>query len=189
MKKFLLVVMAMCLTGVMKAQFYDDADDIYYYVEYKNGDFRKSCRVLNFDGTKACILNEYRDSGIHGISTNDYYYNVDEIKSQIQQKSDYYEELVELKEYRLTYSSTASAYTYSNTLRVPSTDVWGNASDLIDNYVHKITFSGDRSLMYDTRTIKSNHAANGTDVITYKRVDKSYFKVGRQRTPSNKMYE
>ena len=33
-KRLLFLVMAICLASGVKAQFYDSADDIYYYLEY-----------------------------------------------------------------------------------------------------------------------------------------------------------
>lgn len=58
-KRLLLLVMAICLASGVKAQFYDEPDDIYYYVSCDgNGQVDDDGYVLifNFDGNKACEL-------------------------------------------------------------------------------------------------------------------------------------
>lgn len=184
--RFLLLGMAIWLASGMKAQFYDSADDIYYYVEeyyeyeesatrmgpffsietYKTG---KTIRnkpegenawvlIFNFDGLKAALL-----SSGHYIPT---------IKSHLKASSSYYEDKVETTDYNWKYVSSSYAGTVYER----------------PNSKETYTFSSDRNTL-----IESGYSPIGFESFKhtrqYKRVDKSFFKVGRSRTPSGTMHE
>lgn len=173
-KRLLFLVMAICLTSGVKAQFYDSADDIYYYVECdKNGQIKENGQVyiFNFDGRKACYWNE----------------SVGSVKYSLKSNPSYYEEKVETTEYILKYNS-------SNTYRKDD-----GGSEYRDFY-----FSYSRSELtitkhYNKTIIPTNQYGmmmlgmaykEWTDEKTkYKKVEKSFFKIGRSRTPSSTMYE
>lgn len=176
--RFMLLGLAICLASGVKAQFYDSADDIYYYLMYereydmpyldtmhgfpqwktnhKKETYNESeeavCGrviIFNFDGNKAAIL-----------ANN---YNISSVKSYLQQSSSYFEDKVETTEYKLKYSSSSSGTVYKE----------GN---------NTYTFS------YDRNTLVSYNPSN-TNKCYYKRVEKSFFKIGRSRTPNGTLHE
>lgn len=167
----MLLGMAICLTSGVKAQFYDSADDIYYYVEYKDGECVTDgyARIFNFDGKKAALLNMYKNNGV-----GPYTAPVRVVKANIKNNPTFYEDLVETTEYSVKFSH-GTVYTHNY--------------EFIDGYSHNTRFlsytyrfSSDRNYLY----VSSNDYSGE---ITYKRVDKSFFKVGRSRTPSGTMHE
>ena len=86
------------------------------------------------------------------------------VKRRLQESPSYYEDKVETTEYRWKYVPSSSGVVYQN----------GS---------YKRIFSHDRSKLIQD---------NGPDCRFkkyYKRVDKSYFKVGRSRTPSSTLHE
>ena len=179
-KRLLFLVMAICLASGMKAQFYDSADDIYYYVEYENGEYKSDVMIFNFDGRKACVWKN----------------SVSSLKSIFKDNPNYYEDKVETTEYVLKYRSS-------------NTYMEGEDNDKKSH--KKYTFSYDRNTLtyinyYGTPRLTSGYWVTGplgypiytpsewitewhNEKSTYKRVDKSYFKVGRSRTPSSTMHE
>lgn len=212
-KRLLFLVMAICLANGVKAQFYDSADDIYYYVEeYSESEETKSTQnsyydpilgqrfylpgfttertgkilkeetkesnkgvlIFNFDGKRAAELTNSDWKGF-GISS---------IKSDLQNSSSYYEDKVETADYDLIYSSSS----FKDIVR-GSTSEWKAHSTSSSWTVYKrgsttvFIFSPDRSMLILHKP-SSNPA-----IFYYKRVDKSYFKVGRSRTPSSTMHE
>ena len=179
-KRLLFLVMAICLASGVKAQFYDSADDIFYYLEdyyeeedwywtYYPGGFPKSPQytgkinkkktenpsvlVFNFDGLKAAELTGNSEGS--SVST---------VKSNISKNTSWYEDKVETTDYKMKYNSSSSGVAYKD----------GSIT-----YV----FSRDRS------TVKRIPSGEHPTIRVYKRVEKSYFKVGRSRTPSGTMYE
>lgn len=175
-KRLLFLVMAICFASGVKAQFYDSADDIFYYVEFENGEFTDYCVILNFDGKRAAILNEYHDTGYGGEYK---LYGVEEVKKKIKENPNYFEEAVETNNYRLQFVSgtkycvkTSMLLQNANPMFLPRKDIWK----------FDYTFSSDRNYLYIL-----NHYYNETS--TYKRVEKSFFKVGRSRTPSSTLHE
>lgn len=179
LKKVLFLAMAICLASGVKAQFYDDADDIYYYVKYEDGEYKNDVMVFNFDGRKACVWNS----------------SVSSLKSIFKDSPSYYEEKVETTEYELRYRSS---------------NIYMEGEDNDKKPHKKYTFSSDRNTLtyinhYGTTHFVPGHFVPGpfgpigtpgewvtdwhNDKTIYKRVDKSYFKVGRSRTPSSTMYE
>lgn len=180
--RFLLLGLAVCLASGVKAQFYDSADDIYYYVTYKNGEYTNGCLVFNFDGKKGCVLNEYINDEGNVVS-----YTVDKIKNLIRERPTYFEEQTEILEYKLQYSSN-NTYTstsiykdnyYDNVLHIQRSEIY--------NEIYSYRFSNDRKTLYYTCKERDNKV--GTTERTYKLVDKSFFKVGRSRTPSGTLHE
>lgn len=165
-KRLFFFVMAICLANGVKAQFYDSAEDIYYYVGYRNGNYTNGCRILNFDGTKACILNEYFYTENNPVC----YYTVKEVRDLIRNSPSYIEEQIEKGDYKIKFVSP-NTYMYSY-------------DDQLGHNVQTLKFSLDRNFMYETIKYGSHES-----VVKFKRVDKSYFKSGRSRTPSGTMYE
>lgn len=181
-KRLLFLVMAICLASGVKAQFYDSADDIYFYVkEYQERDEYVSTSftsgyytgrrlktkpeenkahvlVFNFDGTKAAHLGR----GWAGTTVSD-------VKSVLSGNPLYYEDLTENTEYYVKYDSSSSN-------EVIYKDGYGSN----DTYI----FSKDRNTLKLVQSI-DNHSI----LTVYKRVDKSYFKIGRSRTPNSSLHE
>lgn len=212
-KRLLFLVMAICLASGVKAQFYDSADDIYYYVEeYSEREETKSTQnsyydaflgrqiylptfttektgkilkeetkesdkgvlIFNFDGKKAA---ELTNSGWKG-------FGISSIKKDLQTSASYYEDKVETTDYDLTYSSSS----YKDIIR-GTEDEWKAHSTSSSWTVYKrgsttvFIFSPDRS------TLILHKPSSNPAIFYYKKVDKSYFKVGRSRTPSSTMHE
>lgn len=179
LKKVLFLAMAICLASGVKAQFYDGANDIYYYVGYENGSYTNSVLIFNFDGRKACLL---ASTGASNVQEN------------LKQNSDFYAERVETTPYDLKYESSSSGTHYVGTKMFCTTGMGGETwwHDITDIY----DFSYDRKTLTQTCTRKSNsydigyiqnvNPSESTGVTLYKKVDKSYFLngffgVGRQR--------
>lgn len=170
--RFLLLVMAICLASGVKAQFNDSADDIYYYVKYADGEYKDDVIIFNFDGQKACKWNM----------------SVSVVKSSLSSNPSYFEDKVETTEYDLKYTS-------SNTYRYKK-----SGSEEYDDY----QFSYDRNtltkIVHYQVIITPGVPGGGFNYsksykewrenkYIYKKVEKSYFKIGRSRTSSNTMYE
>lgn len=169
-KRLLFLVMAICLTSGVKAQFYDGPDDIYYYLEEsQNGQTisNKYVMVFNFDGKRAGLL-------MHE-SLND-------VKNHLRQDPDYYLEKEESCNYGYEYIPSSSDVCYSgkSTVDIPGGITWYTTTTL--------RFSSDRSTLTLKTEIKAP-AGKSSKTTILRRVDKSYFKVGRSRTPSGTMYE
>lgn len=180
--KILLFGMAICLSNGLKAQFYDSADDIYYYVEeyYEYEESRienkpflgpqlvytgkmikkypdpnhEIVKIFNFDGNQAAEL------------TNIEHWRVKDIKEILKNNPNCYEEKVETTDYIYKYISSSSGIIYKNT-------------SYENGFI--FMFSSDRNKMTMTR--------KGNGNTYFKRVDKNYFKVGRSRTPNNTLHE
>lgn len=184
----MLLGLAICLASGVKAQFYDSADDIYYYVELdKNGQVKENGRVIviNFDGNKACDLSgllQYRIEVGHIIKSGCY---VDDVKRNIQTSITYYEDKVETTDYKLRYVSGNKYQGETNNLS------WTN--DFTGNYcwlkeTHTFDFTSDRNTMTDNIEQKT-HQGTIYDTVRFVKVEKSFFKVGRSRTPSGTLHE
>lgn len=186
--RFLLLGMAICLASGMKAQFYDGPDDIYYYVELKDGEMSENSHVLifNFDGMKAAILDWTNMMGCKPPhSLLDYVRNV---KNEIKENPTIYEERVETCEYDIKYIGS-NTYQYKGSTRSKEDKEDGSSLEYIN-----FNFSYDRNTLNSKwhywNTPGWGYAATWkTEKRTYKKVDKSFFKVGRSRTPSGTMHE
>ena len=188
-KRLLFLVMAICLVSGVRAQFYDGPDDIYYYLlETENGRVvsKKEQRVyiFNFDGRKAAMLN---------LKTNSSDDKFVDVQSNLQRNPNYYEEKVETVSYDMEYKSSSykTIYVLEHTTHIM--DIGGTGHVWVTEYFDTFEFSSDRNTLSLNR-ISKGHAANGTpytdnDKLVFKKVDKSYFRVGRSRTPSGTMYE
>lgn len=190
---------AICLANEVRAQFYDSADDIYFYVnEYEKEWYQESStfvpgpgggyfragkwrqktpkefdikdgdswvQVWNFDGKKAAML---------------WAGKVKEVKDKLKNNPSFFEELVETEEYDIHYSSSTYEYTiYKYTYR---------SSNRSADHFYK--FSKDRNICVAQKPPFANvDDGEHYNIYRYKRVDKSFFKVGRSRTPNNTMYE
>ena len=182
-KRILFLAMSKCLASGAKAQFYDSADEICYYVLYESerNDSRfgheKSATlpqhvtvyVFNFDGKKAAELNTYGSGDDLGL-----------VKRNLSFNPTHYDEKVETAVYDFEYDSTTGGeITYVRPIENTGKD--------------KITFrfSRDRNMLQRIYEYKKSYysLSEGCEIMRYKRVDKSYFKTGRSRTPSSGMYE
>lgn len=179
-KRLLFLVMAICLASTVKAQFYDSADDIFYYLEdhYEEDDFywtyypggipkspqytgKKNIKksdnpyvlIFNFDGLKAAELT----GNSEGSSVSD-------VKSKIANNTSWYEDKVETTDYRIRYNSSSPGVSYKD---------------------GSVTYEFSR----DRNTLKRIPSGEHPRIRVYKRVEKSYFKVGRSRTPSGTLYD
>lgn len=171
-KKLFFLVMAICLASGVRAQFYDSADDIYYYVTFESGKVKDTgwAIVFNFDGRKACVDMT----------------SIEKIKNNLKKSASFYEDWIENAEYGVEFIS-------NNTYQ---------KKGLFDGEYYNFIFSHDRqtlSLVDHCKVAIMNYTPYGPvlsgkeewkdKISTLKKVDKSFFKVGRSRTPSGTMYE
>lgn len=191
--RFLLLGLVICLASGVKAQFYDSADDIYYYVEYKNGDFVSdgnsnrltgNVRVFNFDGLKGAVLNKKK----HG------YDNIQDVKANIKRNNIYYEDKVENTEYEMRYSGGIYKEKVEYSEYRENANAMLGTTQWILSVEFSYKFSSDRTYCYVTCIGTNFHTATNISydinrTFTLKKVDKSFFRVGRSRTPSGTMYE
>lgn len=190
-KRLLLLVMAICLTSGVKAQFYDSADDIYYYVQCnKNGEIYENGKVLifNFDGKTACELNGLMEYEGFGIRT---FFYVEDVKKNIRKSQTYYEDKIENIAYNLKYKSSSDGIKYEGSF---SFNYMAPMGIVYATHFEVFKFSSDRINLEHTETREALQSANfnkssASDTETYKKVDKSFFKVGRSRTPSTTLHE
>lgn len=183
-------VLAMCLTNVMRGQFYDSADEICFYVEWneQKNEYAETGKVLifNFDGEKAAKFEKHGS----GYDTH--------VKEMLKNNPNYYEELVETTEYKVKFVSSSPYTTYTSTEIESLKNPYGFTIDWV--YTDTYQFSSDRQKVYltykwsygclDTRYyLSGGTGGSGTEHEIYKRVPKSFFRVGRQRTPSNRIIE
>lgn len=188
--RFLLLGLTMCLASGVKAQFYDSADDIYYYLEWKDGVFVENkygeidARIFNFDGEKAALLN-LKGSG-------PWCYSSKQIKDMLKTNSSYFDDLIESIEYDFKFqeSSTSRTTYVSPSYYLYENDITGRNYKF--EYQYSYEFSKDREFIFVNCISKDVLNSNSTAKTwneTYKRVDKSFFRVGRSRTPSGTMHE
>lgn len=179
--RFLLLVMAICLASGVKAQFFDGPDDIYYYVEvcyeyeetvmrpsligpqlYKTG---KTIKKLPEKNKEDVLIFNFDGKNAAELSGGASTYGV---KLKLQESPNYYEEKIETTDYEWEFISSS----YSGTIyRYPRS----NTTYLFSSNRYNLTatwYSGDCKCQK-----------------TYKKVDKSFFKVGRSRTPSDTLHE
>lgn len=182
-KRLLFLVMAICLASGVNAQFYDGPDDIYYYVEVytESDEMVQSLGPLGMpslkwektgkkekkypkEGSEHVMIFNFdgtKAAELSGYLMGTEIYNV---RKKLQDNSSYYEDKVETTVYNFKYSTSSSGTTYKD-----------------GSYL--LIFSSDRN------TLIEDHEPAWAWRRYYKRVDKSYFRVGRSRTPSGKMYE
>lgn len=178
-KKFLLLACFVCTHALSFAQFYDSADDIYFYVDDTSNPNR--CFVFNFDGTRACALNQYSETttfySFYGQNVGSYtnYQTVNAVRYKIKQNPNYYEDRVENLDYKMYYNSSASSASYT----VYNFKRNCNQTTITDTF----KFSSDRSYLY------SNYGGGREGTRKYIRVDKSFFRTGRSRNVGGGMYE
>lgn len=178
-KRLLFLVMVICLASGVKAQFYDSAEEIYYYL-LKSEDGKapdenhQQVAIFNFDGKKACVEYDW----------------LEEVKSNLKKDPDYYPELFENKEYDLEYSYSSYGTCYKSFST--SSDFYPNIGRITRKHWDTYEFSSDRSSLTRNSRVTGTNGFNtqtGDTKRIYKKVDKSYFKVGRSRTPSGTLYE
>ncbi len=185
-KRLLFLVMAICLASGVKAQFYDGPDDIYYYVKQchereetysqlnfpygyvtkKNGRIKKEIPQEGQENVYVFNFDGLKAAQLGGMS-------VYSVKSKLVESPSWFEDRVETTNYDWKYvSSSSSGIIYKKT---------GDNSNTF-------TFSSDRNTLIKEWYISTEDGpARFWD--TYKRVDKSFFKVGRSRTPSGTLHE
>lgn len=129
----------------------------------------RAVRIFNFDGQKAAEL------GHSSLSI---------VKSNMQRSSSFYEEKVETTEYDLNYSSKIFRNHIPNWLTpyVPSNGT------VYENSKGPLYFSSDRESLFVFCTFNVNSETHEY-LLEYKRMDKSFFRVGRSRTPSGTLHE
>lgn len=179
-KRLLFLVMVICLASGVKAQFYDSADDVYFYIMESEGSsksiYSSEVMIFNFDGRKACYL--------AGSSVNT-------VKSHIKENPDYYVEKEENSDYDMKYESSSYGTRYIKELSERDWNSFGGFW-ITRNVKYTFDFSSDRNSLRVAIKVSGSgggHSESKTFNHTYKKVDKSYFKVGRSRTPSGSLYE
>lgn len=183
--RFLLIGLAICLANRVNAQFHDSADDVYYYVEYKDGNYVDDGKVLifNFDGRKGALLSHQEGQRVDKI---------EDVKNNIKRSPNYYEDKIETTEYNLTFVSENS-YKWNNNYSLQQNRVGSFGSIPMTIHFKDIwtfSFSSNRSLCYFKWEQNPDQFFQPSSWTTiFKKVDKSYFKVGRSRTPSETIYE
>ena len=179
-RRLLFLVMAICLASGVRAQFYDGPDDIYYYVEeYYEHDEYKSISFTSGYYTGRTLRDKPEENKAHVMIfnfdgtkaallcyTSDY---VSDVKSALKKNPSYYEDKIETTEYWVKYVSSSSSGT-KYTLGTLNTCI----------------FSSDRNTL--KHVLEFSDGSHPTTMV-YKRVDKSFFKVGRSRTPSGTLYD
>lgn len=178
-KRFLFLVMAICLASGVKAQFYDSADDVYFYLEYsKDGNLiskeYQQVAIFNFDGKKACVK----------------YDKPKDVRSNLNNNPDYYSEVFESREYDLEYSYSSYGTCYK--CNWTSSGYYSQTGNITRKHLDTYDFSPDRNtLTYKSKVTGTNgiHTETSEHKYILKRVDRSFFKLGRSRTPSGTMYE
>ncbi|MBR1466736.1 MAG: hypothetical protein IJ607_10315 [Bacteroidaceae bacterium] len=177
-KIMLLVCFITCTYAMSFAQFYDSADELYFYVDDTSNPDR--CFIFNFDGTRACALNQHSGTstfiGMYGQNIGSYtdYDHFNTVRAKIKQNPNYYEDRVENLDYKMYYDSSASSsYTVykfkRNWNQTTTTDVF--------------EISPDRDYLY------CNYGGGRNGSRKYIRVDKSFFRSGRSRNVEGGMYE
>jgi len=188
--RFLLLVMVICLASGVKAQFYDGPDDIYYYVKCgDNGQPQENGYVFifNFDGRKAAELSGALNDPIPDKPRD--YPDVSDVKKNLQRSQTYYDDKIENTEYKIEYVSgnTYKGNTYIEYIAPNGYQAWFGEYFTFD-------FSNNREVLSLSRTVSLGNYGTGfnssnTEQEKYKKVDKSFFKVGRSRTPSSTLHE
>ena len=159
-KRFMFLVMAICLANGVAAQFYDEPDDIYYYLEdsedgLKISKERQYVYIFNFDGKKACKL------GWNSVS---------DVQNNLSNNPNYYVDKEETSIYNFEYESSSYGICYTRDYK---------------EIKHMALFSSDReTLNYILWYIDGSKRE-----INCKKVDKSFFRLGRSRSPSGTMYK
>lgn len=159
--------------NLASAQFYDSADDIYFYINIEDPRY---CIVLNFDGKYATFFN------------HTYQYYTSTVSKNLNINSNYFANLTSTAKYRLNYISGFSGVAYL--LRETRNGFYGTYTD---SYL--FLFSADREKLYyqcypHKYTPSSSNSPSKQEV--YKRVPKEYFiseKVGRSDSNKSIIYD
>lgn len=166
----LLVLLLSTWSGnVAFAQFYDDADDILFYV---NVDDPRYCIVLNFDGKHATFFNQT------------YTYYTSTVSEKLNSNPDYFIDLTSTARYKLKHLPDYSETSYC--LRETRNGLYGSYTD---SYVFE--FSANRDKLYYKcypQTYNPSSSRRPTKQENYKRVPKEFFiteRVGRSNNNHN----
>lgn len=201
--RVLMFALAICFASGVKAQFFDSADEIYYYEEfYVYYEKTKAIYYLGmasatFEKTGKIEKKMYHETGyVPRISV----WNFDgrkaamlgldsksEVKENMKKSSSYYEDLVETKDYDWKYTSDSSYLREKkseNTWMISYLPGYGTIYERGKGEI--VIFSSDRNKMYK---LYQDDFTGCCKIIECKRVDKSDFKVGRSRTPSGTLHE
>ena len=175
--------MTICLSNGVKAQFYDSADKICFYIlETHNGKSESNnptVRIFNFDGRKACELAVHRAK---------------DVQKHLRQNPDYYGELVETTKYSLIYNPDSYTTQYTKKFTTSFTNYtnmtwWHNITEVYDcTSDRKILtlYRTDKYNTYDMGYVKDLNPGVSEDKYIHKEVSKNYlltgfFGEGRQR--------
>ena len=175
--RFLLLGISMCLTSGVKAQFYDSADDIYYYLKCdKNGQIDEGdlgrALIFNFDGKNACVLCLREDEYQLYPPYLDYVQNI------ISQNPNYLLDRISNGVYDTKH---VSGNTYIRKGKYNYNDEDLEPSYRYGSFEWTLKFSNDRKTLDLTIWYNNQGGYSWTESSTYKQVDKSFLKVGRSR--------
>ena len=153
--------MAICLASGVKAQFYDSADDIYFYVRTIDINSNEpndlplvDVLVFNFDGKRGTCFERF----------------VEKTRTLLEQDPNYFENQLETAEYNLEYvPSTKNGTTYR----------W--KSNWTGDY-YTYTFSSNRNELFS-----SSHT--GSKFVRVDRNFFRKKNIGRSRKPKSTLYE
>lgn len=165
-----MLFMMMCVVYTAKAQFYDSANEIYFYKADNSENSNAYVLVFNFDGRKAALLEQTTCASIQSNLKND---------------MDYYGKLVETTDYSLKYESSASGTRYTTEKTYSTTGLWLPGETWWHNTTTNYDFSSSRyTLTVSSKTISQSYeiaqvaGANPStreSTSTYTKVDKNYF--------------
>lgn len=154
----LLIVISLIFPLHLSAQYYDSAEDIYFYINESNPLY---CIVLNFDGEKATYFN------------HTYQHTKDQVSRLLNSDPQYFESKTNDALYNMSFTSNFDGVAYIFHKRRSS-----NYSDYVyyDSYV--MEFSENREyLIYKTFPNKDNPSGNikPSKIERYRRVSKKDF--------------
>jgi len=165
-KNILVALLFVFCVKVGSAQFYDGADDIYFYVNVKEPVW---CIVLNFDGDKATCFS----SGMEG-----YQFSRNKVSEILNSNQRYYEDRTQDALYKMNYTNLFDGVAYMWSVRRD-----GLYGSWYDSYV--MEFSDDRGTLFYKCYPQNTSPTRNTKpskTETYKKVSKSEFLTrGRRR--------
>lgn len=184
--RWILFAMMVCLVSIIevKAQYYDGPDDIWYYVQCdengkiygKNVNIVKTnhsqCRVFNFDGRKACVWS----------------YSIENVQRDLQSNPSHFEEMIETTEYDLKYTSNDTYRQEYDGGRYTEFHFSNSRSSLTVKY-HYTAYRTGVTYMNGMAFTTGPFPEEEDEITYYKKVEKSFFKIGRSRTSSSTLYD
>ena len=161
MKKFIILVFLSVFPVISYAQFYDDEDEIHFYVSEDGVEGF----VCNFDGERATYFCDIT--------------YVDRIRNFLAQDPNHFEKCVYTTRFSLTYTKDYPSVSYI------AIRVYQGLTGNYNRYRYLYTFSYDKKTMNYRTLDGSNH------IKKFKEVPKEYFLPGRRRSDLNneRIYE